>query len=271
MKTITAFFKKHELLGFIVLAYLFSWTIGISLACAAQGIGKPILPFSWHYLIAYGPALSALIMTWLTKGGEGLKELFSRVIKWKVKPIWWLAAFSPLWIYGLVVFVQKVVTGKWQNLSLLGQIHFMPQLNLGFAIILWLFTFGLGEEIGWRGYVLPRLQKKHSALSASLILTALWALWHWPMFFYVFDSAILIGWLFSLAAGTIVFTWLYNSSHGSVLMLILFHGFFDFITSSKAGDGLAAIILSVVVMVWAVVVIFIYKPSRLSSEEKQIL
>jgi hypothetical protein len=91
------------------------------------------------------------------------------------------------------------------------------------------------------------------------------------MFFYVLDPAILAGWLFGLAAGTIVFTWLYNSSQGSVLMIILWHGCFDFITASKAGEGIAAIIMSVIVMVWAVLLVILYKPARLSPEAKQVL
>ncbi len=271
MKTVTELAKKHELLGFFLLANILSWIVGISLALAAQGKGESFIPFSMHYLYAYGPMLASLIMTWLVSGTEGIKELFSRIFKWQVKPIWWLVAFSPLWLFGLIVIVQRMITNEWPDISLLGQVNFLPQLNIGAAVILWVLTFGLGEEIGWRGYALPRLQKNRSAISASLILTVLWAFWHWPMFFYVLDISIIIGWLISLTAGTIVFTWLYNSSHGSVLMLILWHGFFDFITASKAGEGLAAIILSAIVMTWAVVVVFIYKPARLSSEEKHIL
>jgi len=91
------------------------------------------------------------------------------------------------------------------------------------------------------------------------------------MFFYILDNSILAGWLISLAAGTIFFTWLYNSSRGRVLMLILWHGFFDFITASKAGEGSAAIILSIIVMIWAVVVILVYKPTELSSAGKHTL
>lgn len=206
MKTLTEYARKHEILGFFLIAYVLSWMVGIPLALAAQGKVKLFIPFSLHYLYAYGPALAALIMTWLVSGSEGLKELFSRITRWNVKPIWWVVAFSPLWLFGLIVLVQRVATGEWQDMSLLGQVNFLPPLNLGVAVILWVLTFGLGEEIGWRGYALPRMQKNRSALSATLILTALWALWHWPMFFYVLDSAIIIGWLIGLVAGSIVFT-----------------------------------------------------------------
>jgi membrane protease YdiL (CAAX protease family) len=270
MKYLRKLAIEHEILGLFFIAYALSWIVGISLALEAQGKGNAIIPFSMHYLYAFGPTIAAIIMTWLVSGKEGIKELFSRILKWKVKPIWWIIAFSPLWLFGLLVVVQWLITGEWLDINLLGQVKFLPQLNIGVAVILWVLTFGLGEEIGWRGYALPRLQKKRSALSATLILAGLWALWHWPMFFYVLDSSIIVGWLISLVAGTIVFTWLYNSSQGSVLMLILWHGFFDFITASKAGEGLAAIILSVIVMIWAIIVVFVYKPANLSPEEKHV-
>jgi membrane protease YdiL (CAAX protease family) len=271
LKTLTNLAKKYELFGFFLLANLFSWVVGISLALEAQGKGNAAIPFSMHYLYAFGPTIAAIIMTWLLSGAEGIKELFGRILKWRVKLIWWVIAFSPLWLFGLIVIVQQIITGEWLDLSLLGQVNFLPQLNLGVALVLWVLTFGLGEEIGWRGYALPRMQKNRSAMSATLILTVLWALWHWPMFFYVLDISIVFGWLISLTAGTIVFTWLYNSSQGSVLMLILWHGCFDFITASKAGEGLAAIIMSAIVMAWALVVVFVYKPARLSSEAKHTL
>lgn len=263
--------KKYELTVFFLLANLLSWIPGISLALEAQGEGDALIPFSLHYLYAFGPTLAAILMTWLSSGAEGIRELFDRVFKWRVKLTWWIVAFSPLWLFGLIVVGQRVITDEWLDFRLLGQVNFLPQLNLVVAMFLWVLTFGLGEEIGWRGYALPRIQKNRSALSATLILAVLWALWHWPMFFYVLDRSILFGWLISLVAGTIVFTWLYNSSKGSVLMVILWHGFFDFITASKAGEGSAAIIMSAIVMVWAFVLVFVYKPARLSSEEKHVI
>jgi len=271
MKSIRRFVKRNDLLVFFILANLLSWAVGIPLALEAQGMGKSLLPFSMHYLYAFGPALGAIITSGLVGGGDGIRDLFARVLNWRVKFIWWVVAFSPLWLFGLIVLLQGFITEEWLDLKLLGQVNFLPQLDIFAALILWVLTFGLGEEIGWRGYALPRLQKDRSAMAATLILAICWAIWHWPMFFYVLDRSILAGWLFSLLAGTIVFTWLYNSSGGSVLMLILWHGFFDFITASKAGEGPAAIILSVMVMVWAVVVILIYKPAELSQTGKNTM
>ena len=269
VRALSAWAKKNSLLGYFLLAYGISWAIGIPPAIAAQGENQRSLPFFIHYLYAYGPMLSAIIMAWLTDGRSGLRELFARILKWRVRPVWWFVAFSPLGLFAVVAIVQRFIQGTWMDFGLLGQVNFLPNLGVG-ALLLWILTFGFGEEIGWRGYALPRLQKNRSALSATLILSAFWALWHVPQFFYLFDVAILVGWLFGLTAGSIVLTWLYNSAGGSILMVALWHGTFNFITASKAGEGILAAVLSTLVMVWAVVVVIPYKPANLSHEEKQV-
>ncbi|MEI7848324.1 MAG: CPBP family glutamic-type intramembrane protease [Chloroflexota bacterium] len=110
-----------------------------------------------------------------------------------------------------------------------------------------------------------------SALSATLVLGVLWALWHLPTFFYLFDPAISLGWFLGLMSGAILFTWLYNSTGGSLMAVVLWHGTFNYITASKAGEGLGAAIMSTLVVVWAVALIFIYEPANLSRREKQVM
>ena len=77
------------------------------------------------------------------------------------------------------------------------------------------------------------------------------------IFFYVFDTAIAVGWFFGLMCGAILFTWMYNSTDGSLLAVALWHGSFNFITASGAGEGLGAAIMSTFVMIWAIVLLFI--------------
>jgi membrane protease YdiL (CAAX protease family) len=270
MNTKTSWFHKHSLLGYFILAYAISWTVGIPLALIAQGKLNWQIPFQVHYLYAYGPMLSAFIMTGLTKGWPGIVDIFRRLFKWQMRPAWWLIAFSPLIGYAVVVIVLRLIQGTWVDLSLLGEVNFLPNLGAG-ALFLWIFTYGIGEEIGWRGYALPRLQARMNALSATLVLGGLWALWHLPIFFYLFDPAIAVGWFFGLMSGAILFTWLYNSTDGSLLAVALWHGAFNFITASAAGEGLGAAIMSTLVMVWAVALVFIYKPANLSRREKQVI
>ena len=256
-----------RLVAYFALAYAFSWSIGIALALAAQGLIAPILPQWFHYLIAYGPLLSAVIVTGATEGQAGLQDLWARVTRWRVAPVWWLVAVSPLVIGLAVVLAVNLLTDDPIALAQLGEVHFLPPLGIG-ALLLWIVTFGIGEEAGWRGYALPRLQRTHNALYATIILTFFWACWHLPQFFYLFDPSIAPGWALGLFAGALVFTWLFNSTGGSVLVVAVGHGCFNFVSASNAGNGVLAAVISTVVMVWAVVVAFLYRPKHLSRHDR---
>jgi membrane protease YdiL (CAAX protease family) len=261
---------RHSLLMFFVLAYALSWAVEIPLALRARGLIAAPIPWSLHYLAAYGPLLAAIIVTGLTDGREGLKELWQRMLKWRVRPVWWLVALAPLGLYALLALVLRFIPGQGVDLAALGQIDFLPNLGAG-ALFVWFLTFGLGEETGWRGFALPRLQKGRTALSATLILWVVWALWHLPLFFYLYDATILMGLLLGLLAGAITFTWLYNSTGGSILLVAVWHGAFDFVTGCVAcKTGIAAAVVSTLVMVWAVVVVVWFKPASLSRAGKQV-
>lgn len=262
--------KRYSLLVFFVLACAISWAIEIPLALRAQGVIHLPIPFGVHYLAAYAPMLAAIIVTGTTNGQEGLRELFARMFKWRVQPVWWLVALAPLVLYALLAVALRWVQGRWPDLAALGQIDFLPNLGVG-ALLVWFLTFGLGEETGWRGYALPRLQRDRSALSATVILWVFWALWHLPLFFYLYDATILVGFLLGLLAGAITFTWLYNSTGGSILLVAVWHGAFNFVTGCAAcKTGTAAAVVSTLVMVWAVVVVVWFKPATLSRADKQM-
>jgi uncharacterized protein len=265
-----AFQNSKNLIAYFILAYTISWAIAIPLALAKRGLLQPIFPQWFHYFVAYGPILSALIVTGATQGQQGLREIWGRMTKWRVGAIWWLAALSPV-IIGLVsALIMNLLTTNKISLSDLGVVQFLPPLGIA-ALPLWILTFGIGEETGWRGYALPRLQKSHGALYATTIVTFFWTLWHLPQFFYLFDPSIAIGWAIGLYAGAIVFTWLINRTEGSILIAAVFHGCFNYITSSNVGGGLLAAVVSTIVMIWAVLVMVIYKPKTLSSTAKFII
>jgi membrane protease YdiL (CAAX protease family) len=262
--------ERYSLIMFFVLAYGLSWALEIPLALRARGLIAAPIPGSLHYLAAYGPMLAAIIVTGLTDGQVALKALWERMRKWRVRPMWWLVALAPLVLYALLALVLRIIEGEGSGLVALGQIDFLPNLGAG-ALLVWFLTFGLGEETGWRGYALPRLQRSRSALSATVILSALWALWHLPLFFYLYDTTILVGFLLGLLAGAITFTWLYNSTGGSILLVAVWHAAFNFVTGCLAcKTGVTAAVVSALVMVWAVVVVVWFKPATLSRVGKQV-
>jgi membrane protease YdiL (CAAX protease family) len=262
--------SRNELVAYTVIAFALSWSIGVPLALARQGVLPQILPPWTHYLIGYGPALGAVIVTGFAEGRPGLRRLAARIVRWRVGSIWWLAAAAPLLVAGLAALALLAIGGPAIHLADIGHVHFLPPM--GFAVLpLWLLTFGLGEETGWRGFALPRLQRGRSALAATVILASIWAVWHLPQFFYLFEAGMALGWLVGLFAGAIVFTWLFNSSGGSVLIVAVFHGCFNVVTSSTAGSGTLAAVVSIAVMVWAVFVVVYYGPKQLSGERRVLV
>jgi membrane protease YdiL (CAAX protease family) len=263
--------ERHPLAAFMLLAYGFSWAVQIPLALQSQNLLATRIPFELHYLSGFGPLLAAFIITWKISGKDGLHELLGRLTKWRVGWKWWLVAISPLIALILLSLGMEFLGGEGPSVAQLGKIDHFPAIGLG-TLALWLATFGLGEETGWRGFVLPRLQSGRSALLATVMLWVIWVFWHLPLFFYMYSPAILPGLLLGLLAGAIVFTWIYNSTSGSLLITVIWHGTYNYTTACSACKmGSTAAVISTLVMVWAVFVVVIYKPATLSHHGKSIL
>jgi membrane protease YdiL (CAAX protease family) len=268
--------KQHSVIAYFVLAYAISWAFEIPLAASAQGWLPVPVPPALHYLASFGPMLSALVVTTATEGRHGIRQLLAGILKWRVGLGWILfSTLSPIALFAVAAIVGYATNRTWPDLALLGEVDYLPYLGGVGAFLLWLLTFGVGEEVGWRGFALPRLQQGHSALTATLMLGVAWALWHLPAFFYK-DTYVAMGLvaglpllLLSILAASIVFTWLYNSTRGSLLMVILFHALFDFLSVSRAGGDSVAAIMSAGVMIWAVLVVILFKPANLAHEKRQ--
>jgi CAAX protease family protein len=269
--------KAHPLLAYFALAYAISWIIVLPLVAYAQGFIEVPVPFALHYLNDYGPLLAAIIVARIADGPEGMRELFRGMIRWRAGLAWVLvAAFSPLVLFGIAAGIAVFAIGEAPpELGLLGELPYLPYLGLG-GWIFWLLTVGLGEESGWRGYALPKLQADMSALSATLIVAFFWVLWHLPRFFY-FDGFLDQGFsalpLFALQLLllAILLTWLYNSGRGSILAAALFHSGFNFFLSSPADVGEMTIIIRGLLIVWVIAVIVAFKPTNLSARGKHMM
>ena len=268
--------RGRSLIVYFILAYLITWAFEVPLAAVAQGWISAPVPFWIHYLGGFGPMLAALIVTALSEGGAGIRRLFSGVAKWRVGWMWVLiAVFLPIGLFAIAGLIQRLTSGAWPDLALLGEVEYLPYLGIPLALLLWFLTWGLGEEIGWRGFALPRLQHGRGALSATVILGVIHAFWHLPAFFYkdTYRSMGLVAGLpvlvLSVVAAAITFTWIFNSTRGSILMVALYHALFDWLSVSKAGGAMAPAVMSSVVWVLAVIIVIVYKPANLSRQEKQ--
>jgi membrane protease YdiL (CAAX protease family) len=151
---------------------------------------------------------------------------------------------------------------------------------LGTVILLAFMIFpgsALGEEIGWRGYALPRLQAGRSALSASLILGVIWALWHLPLYFtgQVFRPLSLFPPFFiGVIALSVILTWVYNSTGGSLLMVVLIHATFNFpltflLEPLGSRATLPALLYFGLLVVAAIVVVIVAGPEHLSRKRRK--
>ncbi len=269
--------KRNPLVSYFVIAFVFSWSIYFMLIAIKRGWTDAPIPLSIHYLASLGPTFAALIVTTLATGNDGLKELWGRIVKWRVR--WGYAlfsVFSPVVFFVLADILARVARGEWLELRLLGQPNYLPYI--GFWVLpLWLITFGFGEEIGWRGFALPRLQKTMSVQRATLILALIWSFWHAPAFFYLdtFESLggliIIPGFIIGVLFGAVLLTWLYNGSGGSILMVSVWHALFDLITASKAGQDFVPIITTAGVIVWAFYIANLEKPWGFRFQEKHVL
>jgi uncharacterized protein len=157
---------------------------------------------------------------------EGVGRFLRRFVLWRVGFRWYLFAFLGIpVICVLSVVVIPGVLGSFEGLGALA-----PLSLLGIFVYVLFLGGALGEEPGWRGFALPRLQSAHGPLLGTLILGPLWALWHLPLFFTPWNELTLFNVVVFVLATTclaIMYTWVFNNTKGSVLMAILVHAIFN--------------------------------------------
>ena len=224
--------KKYALVIFFVLAYLFTWSNWLPQALNSRGVTSIQVPGFLTLLAGYGPALAAIIVASLAHGRQGLRELFGRLFRWRVGIQWYLIAlFLPVLITLLVITLNNLTGGATPDFSVAGFPFGPAETPLWQKILILLLVFtlgfdGLGEELGWRGFALPKLLERYSPLVSSLILGALWAVWHFPYALSEgsFLSVVPLHWFFiNLLAVSIIYTWIFINTNGSLLLALLFH------------------------------------------------
>jgi membrane protease YdiL (CAAX protease family) len=278
MSTFTDFLKRNSLVAGIVLMFLLTWPIDL----ANSGVMPFQVPFAVYILLGYGFVLASVIMTGLTLGKEAIIALLKRFLLWRVGWKWYPVAFLLIPVIDLLaVYLNSIVSQTPVDFSTVFAYKiFGPSANLILLIVPFFIFDALtnGEEIGWRGYVLPRLQAKYSALISTLILGVIWSFWHLPKFVTHWDTVSFVWFVVDTVAKAILLTWLYNNTRGSLLLVTLFHASFNTasvmlpMANTATGENLGAEIFAVLLTVFvAVVVIFITGPERLSRyEPKQV-
>jgi hypothetical protein len=206
------------LLPFFAAAYALTWACFITVAVAFRA--DTVLGGALILLGAYSPSIAALALTARAEGSAGVRALLSRVLRWRVAVRWYLFAAGYMVAIKLAVaLVHRVLLGAWPRFGA------TPWYVIPFAIA-FSTPFQAGEEIGWRGYALPRLAARFGLARASLLLGVVWALWHLPQFYIrgadSYGQSFVV-YALSVVAISVALAWLYASTGGSLLLPMVLH------------------------------------------------
>jgi membrane protease YdiL (CAAX protease family) len=213
--------KRDLLATYFALTFAITWGIAALIFLDPNLIeavfGKMSASNPVFVIAVAGPTMAATILTFARGSWAGLGALYKRLFQWRFGFQWYFALLVGL---PLICFVASRVAGSRPSAAFSA-----PALFLG---LLWnqLLLGPLGEELGWRGFALPRLLKRYNPLVASLILGAIWGVWHLPAFFVsgLPQSGLSIPiFLFGALCMSILATWIYRHTNGSVLSVVLFH------------------------------------------------
>jgi len=255
------------LILFVIISYSITWSILFPLSLIYTELSI-IEREVWHSFGSIGPCIGGIIAIYLLKRDKGLKMLKQRITKfagWNL----FLFAFSPLIILFISLLFESIL--GFFNLSTFLAENQITDIGSIFIFILPSLCYGFFEEIGWRGFFLPKLQGRFNALSSTLILTIIWWFWHFPAFFYRFDLFFALIFMFPLMlAGSITFTFLFNQSNGSILMLIIIHISYDIVSAHQISI-IAIILVSIFYISMTIRVIKLYGIKNLSMKEKTTL
>jgi membrane protease YdiL (CAAX protease family) len=226
------------LVWFYLLAFGWTWTVNLLLlglwrqpaggAGEAGGVEdalRSILP-----AVLGGPILPALLMTAIINGRAGVGRLLRRCVQWRVAPRWYLfvlVGFPALLLLSVLV-LPGAIAGVREPVPLLA-LSYLPAF-----IIIFLVGGPLVEEPGWRGFALPRLEQRLGALRGTLLLGALWGLWHLPLFLFMPGyngagtgffgvSLAFVAFVLGSVALAVIFTWVFHRTGGSLLLTMLLH------------------------------------------------
>ncbi|HEY0754160.1 MAG TPA: CPBP family intramembrane glutamic endopeptidase [Ktedonobacteraceae bacterium] len=256
---LVALLRRYPLFSYFFIAYLLSWLGWLPLVLSQDGLR--LLPFhlpgppNANVGIlggAFGPIGSGFLCTAIMSGKAGLRQLLRRFILWRVGVQWYVFAilgFPTLLLLGIFVTVPGALAAFRLSMLPLTLLLYVGLLIVG------MFISPLAEEPGWRGFALPRLQERYGPFMGSIILGLFWGCWHFPLFLVPGYNGVGTGFLgvgipfgeflVGIIAVTILMTWAFNHTRGSLLIALLIHSAIDsfprpLLFPPNYSDGLAS-------------------------------
>ncbi|HEX8510517.1 MAG TPA: type II CAAX endopeptidase family protein [Propionibacteriaceae bacterium] len=218
---------RHQLGLFFGLAFLLSWLPWPLVLLNPDS--SPMVPF--------GPLVAAVVTVLLTGGMPNLRRLLSQLSRWRLAFRWYLLALAgPPLVLGLAAALTVAAGART------AVVPAVEPAQVAAIVLSTLILIGLFEEVGWRGFALPRLQQRLGQVPAALLLGVIWALWHLPeLISDPTGQRPAIQFLVTVVAQSVFLTWLYNRTSGSLPIVILAHTTVDsvgrFVLPSFTGDG----------------------------------
>jgi membrane protease YdiL (CAAX protease family) len=219
---------RHPLVFFFLLTFLFSWVW--------WGLWKALqLPVPLFLVGTAEPTVSAFAVLAITSGRPGVLRLLRSYVHWRVGVQWYLVTLIGV---PVLLFLSYLVVPGALTDFVVPDWSFIPSYLRTFTFSVFLAGGPLLEEGGWRGFALPRLQRLRRPLVGTLILGALWGSWHGPFYFgplsltgpdatFLITGITFVEYLISVIGFSVVITWVFNNTGGSVLMAILLHAALD--------------------------------------------
>lgn len=261
--------RRHPLLAYVALACAITWLLWLPRVATEQDWWARDVPEWWHYAGAAGPPVAAFVVAALAEGRIGVRVLLAQFEPSRLRSRYAVLALAGLLaLFAAGVIAARLSDGEWPAYSELAKSNNLPAIGLPLTLAVQVLTFGIGEEVGWRGFALPHLQQSRRAMPATAIMFAGWAAWHVPSFFENPDFQdmtvpLIVGWAAGLALGAVLLTWLYNSTSASLLVVAVWHGLFNTISASEAASDVIAPVVSTGVMLAAVGVLVVAGPAEL--------
>lgn len=218
--------RTYPVASFIVLAYAFAYLIGLPLKLHvfAPLVGNHEIGTSYlsRIFIDYSPALAAIIVTAATGGNVGVRKLLNSLRPQTKHIIWWVG----LPFAGIIITFCSFMIAGFSYSELMRMVIFTSPLLLVLHFVCAILVIGIGEELGWRGWLLPKLGERFNARQATLIIFLAWALWHFPVVFVSWKLTFCVVVLSS--AVSVLFTRFWDHVTGNIFVIAVAHASLDF-------------------------------------------